>query len=269
MHKIPMRSMRHYGTQNILIRRLAEFSQNLHTFVRPHREEAALLYHFTQAEGALVIDQKRYDIKGGETVLLQPKQIHFWEGTCFPKGYVLLFDASILLDKLVWSFDELSAGRPLYLNKAPIARLLELLCQQKPEEIIAQQYLHLLLMHLQQQQEGSEQTTAHDYPWEKVEAFKQLIERHFHEKRAPSDYAELLFISSNYLNKLVKQQTGRTAGSLIRARITLEIKRLLRYTNNPISDIARGLGFNSLSYFTTFFKKQTGQTPGQYRSTSR
>lgn len=268
MHKIPMRSMHHYGMRDIFIQTLTEFSQNLHNFIRPHREEAALLYHFTKAKGALIIDQERYSIKGGETVVLRPQQVHFWEGSALPEGYVILFDARILSDKLMWSFNQLPTGQPLYL-KAPIPNLLELFYQENPVEVLSQQYLQLILLHLQQYKKADSNSKPPDYQWEKVEAFKQLIEKHFHEERSPSAYAELLFISSNYLNKLVKRQTGKTAGSLIRERIVVEIKRLLRYTNASISEVATTLGFDSVSYFTTFFKKQTGQTPGAYRKETK
>lgn len=263
-----MRSMRHYGIQDILVRKLENFSKNLHTFSRPHREEAALLYHFTEAQGSIIVDQQRHSIRGGETLLLRPRQVHFWEGKTLPQGYILLFDAALLLDELVWSFSQFPTGRPQLLEEAPIAHLMDLLYQQPPSDKIALQYLQLLLLHLYEGRAQTEDLGQHDYQWEKVEEFKQLIEVHFHEKRSPSEYAELLFISSNYLNKLVKQQTGETAGSLIRKRITLEVKRLLHYTNDSISEIAQAMGFPSISYFTTFFKKQTGQTPGAYRKAS-
>ena len=40
---------------------------------------------------------------------------------------------------------------------------------------------------------------------------------------------------------------------------------LLLDGQQPISDIAMTLGFNSPSHFSNFFKEQTGMTPNQYR----
>ena len=45
----------------------------------------------------------------------------------------------------------------------------------------------------------------------------------------------------------------------------LEIKRLLLRTDYDISEIAYKLGFNELSYFSRFFKRNTGMTPIEFR----
>src|SRR5690554_7006598 len=81
----------------------------------------------------------------------------------------------------------------------------------------------------------------------------------------PSAYADLLNISPNYLNKICKEETGRTAGDLIRKRITIEAQRLLHYTNYTVNEIADQLGFENSSYFVTFFKKHTRTTPDKFR----
>lgn len=44
-----------------------------------------------------------------------------------------------------------------------------------------------------------------------------------------------------------------------------EAKRLLRTTDQSVSDIAVESGFESFSYFSTVFKKVVGMTPVQYR----
>ena len=100
---------------------------------------------------------------------------------------------------------------------------------------------------------------------EKVHEFEQLIDKHFETKKLPSAYAELLHVSPNYLNKICKEETGQTAGDLIRKRITIEAQRLLHYTNYNINEIADKLGFENTSYFVTFFKKQTETPPEQFR----
>ena len=92
-----------------------------------------------------------------------------------------------------------------------------------------------------------------------------MIDKHFETKKLPSAYAELLHVSPNYLNKICKEETGQTAGDLIRKRITIEAQRLLHYTNYNINEIADKLGFENTSYFVTFFKKQTETPPEQFR----
>jgi len=95
-----------------------------------------------------------------------------------------------------------------------------------------------------------------------------LLEDCFYAESMPSYYADLLHISPNYLNKICKEERGTTAGDMIRKRIAIEAERLLHYTSLSVSEIASKLGFNSASYFATFFKKQTGESPETFRSSA-
>ncbi len=95
--------------------------------------------------------------------------------------------------------------------------------------------------------------------------FEQLLEKHFQEAHYPKFYADHLAITPNYLNSVCKSVTGKTAGKLIRNRIVLESKRLLMNSGLTISQIAYELYFEDNSYFTKFFKTQTGITPNQFR----
>ena len=83
--------------------------------------------------------------------------------------------------------------------------------------------------------------------------------------RAPSDYAKQLNIHTNHLNRAVKEIMGRTTSEIINERLIQEAKILLRYTSLNIAEIAYLLGFNEAAYFTNFFKKQTNQTPINFR----
>ena len=83
--------------------------------------------------------------------------------------------------------------------------------------------------------------------------------------RAPSDYAKQLNIHTNHLNRAVKEIMGRTTSEIINERLIQEAKILLRYTSLNIAEIAYLLGFNEAAYFTNFFKKQTNQTPTNFR----
>lgn len=80
-----------------------------------------------------------------------------------------------------------------------------------------------------------------------------------------SFYASELGVSANHLNRVVKHETGRSAGEWIDvSRLTLT-KLLLRQTDMPIIDIAANAGFEDQSYFSRFFKKHTGLTPSEFR----
>ena len=78
-------------------------------------------------------------------------------------------------------------------------------------------------------------------------------------------YAQKLKVTPNHLNKSIKSVTGKTALLLLNEIRLMEAKTRLKYTDYTISEIAFQLGFEDQSYFSRFFKKYTGNTPGEFR----
>jgi AraC family transcriptional activator of pobA len=103
--------------------------------------------------------------------------------------------------------------------------------------------------------------------------FKELLERQFligfsNERlllRTPHDFANKLAVHVNYLNRVIKKNTGKTTSELIFERIASEAKVLLRHTEWNISQISYALGFDDLTHFNRFFKKQIGFSPSSFR----
>ena len=96
--------------------------------------------------------------------------------------------------------------------------------------------------------------------------FRALVEERFQTLHEVKEYARLLSITPGHLNHLAREEFGANAGSVIRDRITLEAKRLLLHSEARVSAIARDLGFSDPSYFSRFFRRETGWTPSDYRA---
>lgn len=79
-------------------------------------------------------------------------------------------------------------------------------------------------------------------------------------------FAEKLNISPNYLSDLLKNTTGRNAQTHIQESMVERAKELLSTTNFSIKEIAYDLGFEHPQSFSTMFKKNTQQTPLQFRA---
>lgn len=107
-----------------------------------------------------------------------------------------------------------------------------------------------------------------------ISLFIELLERQFpiespRQKlilRTANEYAARLAIHVNYLNKVLKDNTGQTTTNLISKRLTQEAKILLKQTDWNISEIAYSLGFEEVAHFSNFFKKQTNISPLMFRS---
>lgn len=103
--------------------------------------------------------------------------------------------------------------------------------------------------------------------------FLELLERQFpiESRDCPlklknaQDYANYLTVHVNYLNRCVKDITGKSTTTLISERIISEAKALLQHTDWNISEIAFALGFEYPTYFNNFFKKITGVNPRSFR----
>ena len=80
-----------------------------------------------------------------------------------------------------------------------------------------------------------------------------------------SGYAGELGVTPNHLNRVVKSETGRSAGEWIEnARLTLA-RTLLHDPDIPISEVSYRLGFEDPAYFSRFFRKLVGMSPTDFR----
>jgi len=103
--------------------------------------------------------------------------------------------------------------------------------------------------------------------------FMDLLERQFPiertieplKLRTAQDFAASLAVHVNYLNRCVKEVTGKPTSVHIAERITTEAKALLQHTDWSVADIAYALGFDYPTYFDNYFKRITGTNPKSLR----
>ena len=91
------------------------------------------------------------------------------------------------------------------------------------------------------------------------------IQHHLSEPITAEDIAKELYLSRPHLSRKFIEETGESLTDFILKEKTEEAKRLLRYSDKPLTLIADYLGFSSQSHFAKIFKQYTGKTPGEYR----
>ena len=79
------------------------------------------------------------------------------------------------------------------------------------------------------------------------------------------ELAEHFFVSYNKLQHDFKNYTYMSISEFVLAVKLNRAKELLKYSKQPISQIAKSCGWESESYFFRFFRTRTGKTPLQYR----
>ena len=83
--------------------------------------------------------------------------------------------------------------------------------------------------------------------------------------KRPTQYADTLNISSDYLNECVKNTTGNSVSYQIQQRIILEAKCLLYYSDKSVKEISFELGYDDYPYFSRLFTKVAGITALDFR----
>ena len=98
--------------------------------------------------------------------------------------------------------------------------------------------------------------------------FLQLVTQHCAEHHKIGYYAEHMCLTEQYLGTVVRQTSGTTAKDWIDRALITRIKIELRHTDKSAAQIADEMHFANPSFFSKFFRRLTGMTPGEYKSIS-
>jgi AraC-like DNA-binding protein len=247
----------------------------------PNRRKFYILLFVERAQGAAIVDGAVIRLEHPKVICIKPGSIFSLESNgaavgkivCFTEDFFSIRYNNNMLSSFSFLGKEYGCDIRLDNLKAGEWKLL-LACMQdefrehgKGVESVLRSFLNILLCRLDREFDTGFMPAKKNTQEEKVKQFKLLLEEHFVTQKTPSFYAGMLNVTTNYLNKLCRKYEGFSSGELVRRRVTLEAQRMLHYTVLPVADIARKLEFESVSYFITFFKKNTGVTPENFRKT--
>jgi YesN/AraC family two-component response regulator len=95
------------------------------------------------------------------------------------------------------------------------------------------------------------------------------VERHIQEnysrKISLKEIADVSGLSAPYFSTIFKEEMGENFSSYLNQLRVEKASRLLRETNQSLSEIAGSCGFEDQSWFSKIFKTYTGLSPGKYR----
>ncbi|MBC7451152.1 MAG: helix-turn-helix domain-containing protein [Cytophagales bacterium] len=250
----------------------------------PHRHDDFYeILFITQGTGIYTIDLHGYEIKPNTIFFLSPGQIHEITFSEDINGYIFLFSSAFYLSnktdqyklfEFPFFYSLKYDSPPLYLTNASAIEelgilfrksIVEMNTSEADSEDAIHSILDLILIYckrLYPQPEGNSLKKGHIL----IKRFKQLIEEKCTENLNVKAYSELLHVTANHLSETVKEFTGRTPTDFINDRMVLEIKRLLTHTELTVQEVAYQLNFSDQSYFSKYFKKITGMSPGEFRN---
>lgn len=103
---------------------------------------------------------------------------------------------------------------------------------------------------------------------QKSALFKRFLEllttRHVKHQLVDT-YAQELCVSPNYLTKVTREVSGKTALEWIREYTEADVRYYLLNTDLSVKEIAEELGFPNLSFFGKFCRRAFGYSPNDFR----
>ena len=91
-------------------------------------------------------------------------------------------------------------------------------------------------------------------------------DEHAAREHAIAFYADRLCLTPNHLGSVIREVSGQTVMQWIHRHIIQQAKLQLKYSDLPVWQIAESLNFPNPSFFSKFFKRETGMTPAEYRN---
>ena len=92
------------------------------------------------------------------------------------------------------------------------------------------------------------------------------IDDNYKERITLDELAFLFRTNRSTLCKVFKSNTGKTVTEYVSDKKLASAKRKILETDKTLTEIAEELNFESIHYFTRFFKKHAGVSPSEYRA---
>lgn len=237
-----------------------------------HRVNFYAIIWFMEDGDHHYIDFEQYPIRKNMVYLLAEHQVHAIPSANLPNARVVVFSTKVFLSieelelqQLFLPFDNRGILIPEemvpYLEK--LFSLIVLEYSSAADHRILLKYTTSFLLQLYKFAEHHLQVIFQKDV--RMTKLLQTIIRYYREQQPVSFYASEIGLSIQHANKILKATAGTTIGELVYRLLLTEAKRELLRGIFSIKEIAYHLGFSDQSYFSRFFKKQTGISPQQFQ----
>lgn len=243
----------------------------------PHKHDNYFeILYLSKGSGFHFIDNFQHKVNPPVLFFVRKEQVHHWELTKEPNGYVVIIKKSFIektLDnELKLLFSKVSKLSCINVkDNETIERLFELLAEEnkiltESTFTITEGLLKALLSKILEIARPILKTpsTKSDL----YNSFIEILSSGETLKNKVAHYAEMLNTSPQNLNAICRKVVNQSAAEVLGEFILSEAKRLLIYTTKTISEISYELDFSDASHFVKYFKKATRQTPQQFRVNS-
>lgn len=252
-----------------------ELPNNLILFQRVHASMLGQEHHYhyrfvlivlLRTEGTVVVDNRSFEVRPGEALLVFPHQFHHFLA---PKS-----------DTIRWLFITFELNQPENLSvlrnrvnplseasRAHLTRLAALYQDKNgPKEAAtgASLLTGLLLLELMQVEGRASNRTTVTRP-SVIDQINRYVWDNFDKDLKLADLAERFPYSESHLRLLFRKRMGMSLGTYIQKVKMNRARSLLVGSGLNVSQVAQSCGYDSLYSFSRAFKKSTGLSPLAYK----
>lgn len=254
---------------------------------KPHSHDNTELLFVFSGSFQEWIDGIAYDVSSGDVIMVNAGQLHH-HIVINPGDPVILFFAGFYdyhfkgMEPNRFSFPD---GSPVFHTRGLVRQDFSNLCLRMISERYSNQagqyfmqktYMMQLLLMLMRQIYIPPQQIPSSYHFEThhktyvVSEIRQYLSDHYPEKISLDQIAKNMYLSSAYISKIFKEETGEAPiNYLIKLRLEQAKRQLENGERQSIKAISTSVGYDDVYYFSKLFKKYYGESPLNYRASHR
>ena len=226
-----------------------------------------VLIHCTKGAGRHMVDFVDHPMRPGTAVWIRPGQVQRWDDT--HDGFdadVVVFASSSIPDLPLFTHLQRSANSThLGEDSDRLEQLMRWMVndlEHNEDRAIAAAVVGVMLrLYARNVSMDDSRETANG---RLAQAFVESVEQRI-DQRSVAWHAHNIGASTRSVARAVGEILGQRPKEVIDARVVLEARRLLAWSDDDVATIARSLRFSEASNFTKYFRVRTGESPSTFR----
>ena len=238
-------------------------------------EDRAEITFVSGGSGTYIIDNQRYKVKKGDSIIVEPRQIHDEKKDSDNNLSVFCIGMSgirlpglrrnqILPDGAVPVLH--SGSLEPHIENILFCMFEQLLLKSEKEALsVCSHLLEALFSMISELPVEYVKPNGLETDIDFARHIKTYLDQHYNESCSLDEMAERLNMSTSYLAHTFKDATGYSPGQYMIWRRIGEAQTLLCITKYPVTQVATMVGYDNTNYFSSLFKKMVEMKPKEYR----